>query len=182
MASLRPGDPADADTTLGPLSSGRALNLLLDQIERAKAGGATVVVGGRRIDRPGFYLEPTILTGITEDNPIYREELFGPVAAFYSVKDEAEAVRVANGTPYGLGASVFTADTERGREVAGQIDSGMVFVNRPFGTAPELPFGGVKNSGFGRELSEAGFEEFVNKKLVNTHPVGTHPFGAAAAA
>jgi succinate-semialdehyde dehydrogenase/glutarate-semialdehyde dehydrogenase len=182
MASLQAGDPSDADTTLGPLSSERALNLLLDQIERAKAGGASVAIGGRRIDRPGFYLEPTILTGITEDNPIYREELFGPVAAFYTVKDEAEAVRVANGTPYGLGGSVFTGDTERGRKVACQIDSGMVFINRPFGTAPELPFGGAKNSGFGRELSEAGFQEFVNKKLVKTDSVGTPPFGAAAAA
>jgi succinate-semialdehyde dehydrogenase/glutarate-semialdehyde dehydrogenase len=98
------------------------------------------------------------------------------------VRDEAEAVHLANATSYGLGASVLTADPEHGRKVAAQIESGMVFVNRPFGTAPNLPFGGVKNSGFGRELSEAGFEEFVNKKLVNVEPAGTHPFAPVAAA
>ncbi|WP_158810926.1 NAD-dependent succinate-semialdehyde dehydrogenase [Beijerinckia sp. L45] len=182
MASLKAGDPADANTSLAPLSSERALNLLLDQIARAKAGGATVALGGNRIDRPGFYLEPTILTGVTEDNPVFFEELFGPVATIFSVKDEAEAIQLANNTPYGLGASVFTADTGRGRKVAAQIESGMVFVNRPFGTEPQLPFGGNKNSGFGRELSEAGFDEFVNKKLVHTDPVNTHPFAAIAGA
>jgi succinate-semialdehyde dehydrogenase / glutarate-semialdehyde dehydrogenase len=181
MESLKAGDPADADTTLAPLSSERALNRLLDQIARAKAAGATVVTGGHRINRPGFYLEPTILAGVTPDNPAFYEEFFGPVATVFSVKDEAEAVRLANDTPYGLGASIFTADTKHGREVAARIDSGMVFVNRPFGTEPQLPFGGVKNSGFGRELSEAGFEEFVNKKLVHTDAAGTHPFSQIAA-
>jgi succinate-semialdehyde dehydrogenase / glutarate-semialdehyde dehydrogenase len=176
LAALQPGDPADPATSLGPLSSERALERLQDQIRRAQAGGARVVLGGKRINRPGFYLEPTVLTGISRDNPVYAEELFGPVAAFYPVKDEAAAIQVANDTPYGLGASVFTANPERGRRLAARIDSGMVFINRPFGTAPELPFGGVKNSGFGRELSEAGFEEFVNRKLVNTDPAGTHPF------
>jgi succinate-semialdehyde dehydrogenase/glutarate-semialdehyde dehydrogenase len=182
MATMKPGDPAEATTTLGPLSSERALNLLLGQIERAKSGGANVVCGGRRIDHSGFYLEPTILTDITEQNPMYVEELFGPVAAFYVVDDEAAAIRLANDTPFGLGGSIFTADIERGQRVASQIESGMVFINQPFGTLPELPFGGVKNSGFGRELSEFGFDEFVNKKLIKVAPVGSPPFGPAKAA
>ena len=182
MATLQAGDPAQAETTLPPLASERGLDRLLDQIERAKAGGARVVSGGRRINRPGFFLEPTVLTDITKTNPIYKEELFGPVACFYTVEDEAEAIKLANDTPYGLGASVLTAKPERGQKIAAQIDSGMVFVNRPFGTTAELPFGGVKNSGFGRELSEVGIDEFVNKKLVHSDPVGTHPFGPPAEA
>jgi succinate-semialdehyde dehydrogenase / glutarate-semialdehyde dehydrogenase len=182
MGALTAGNPSDPKTTLGPLSSERALNLLLAQIELAKKDGGTVALGGRRLDRPGFYLEPTVLTGITEHNAIYKQELFGPVAAFYVVEDEAEAVQLANATPFGLGASVFTAEIERGRKVAAKIESGMVFINQPFRTAAELPFGGVKNSGFGRELSEFGFDEFVNKKLINIAPAGASPFGPARAA
>ncbi|MGF6368955.1 NAD-dependent succinate-semialdehyde dehydrogenase [Paraburkholderia sp. 32] len=182
MSGLEPGDPSDENTVLGPIASERTLNNLLDQIARAEAGGALIAHGGKRIDRTGFYLEPTILTNITESNPAYREEFFGPVVSFYVVDDEAHAVRLANDNPYGLGGSVLTADSAHGREIASRIESGMVFVNRPFGTAPQLPFGGVKNSGFGRELSAVGFDEFVNKKLVHVDPVGTHPFGPAAAA
>lgn len=181
LSALKIGDPKDGGTTLGPVSSERALKLLLDQIERAKSAGASVVVGGNRMDRPGYYLEPTVLSGITEANPIYVEELFGPVASFYVVDDEAEAIRLANATPFGLGASVFTADIERGRRVATLIESGMVFVNQPAWTAPQLPFGGVKNSGFGRELSELGFGEFVNQKLINVAPAGSPPWGPVQA-
>jgi succinate-semialdehyde dehydrogenase / glutarate-semialdehyde dehydrogenase len=177
MAALKPGDPADRSTFLAPISSERALENLLGQIELACKNGATVAVGGKRIDRPGFYLEPTVLTNVTEKNPIYTQELFGPVACFYVVKDEREAVRLANAVPYGLGGSVFTADIERGREIASQIESGMVFINQPIRTQAELPFGGVKNSGFGRELSELGFDEFVNKKLTTVAPVGSPPLG-----
>jgi len=177
MASLKPGDPADRSTSLAPISSERQLETLLGQIELARKNGATVAVGGKRIDRPGFYLEPTVLTDITENNPIYTQELFGPVACFYVVKDETEAIRLANATPFGLGGSVFTADVDRGHKVATQIETGMVFINQPFRTTAELPFGGVKNSGFGRELSELGFGEFVNKKLVNIAPVGSPPLG-----
>jgi succinate-semialdehyde dehydrogenase/glutarate-semialdehyde dehydrogenase len=177
MAALKPGDPADRSTSLAPISSERALDNLLGQIELARNNGATVAVGGKRIDRPGFYLEPTVLTNVTEKNPIYTQELFGPVACFYVVKDEREAVRLANAVPYGLGGSVFTADVERGRKIASQIDSGMVFINQPIRTQAELPFGGVKNSGFGRELSELGFDEFVNKKLTTVAPVGSPPLG-----
>ena len=132
------------------------------------AGGAEVVLGGNRIDRPGAYLEATILTGIKPDNPIYYEELFGPVAAFYRVDDEEEAIRLANDSPFGLGGSVFTSDVERGQRVADEIDTGMVFINHPTWTTPNLPFGGVKHSGYGRELSELGISEFVNKKLIRT--------------
>ncbi|WP_114969427.1 NAD-dependent succinate-semialdehyde dehydrogenase [Rhodoferax ferrireducens] len=180
MASLKTGDPQDPCTTLGPLSSEKALNLLLDQIELAKRNGGRVALGGGRIDRPGFYLEPTVLTDISRDNPIYTQELFGPVASFYVVENEEEAIRLANATPYGLGASVFTADVERGRKVAAKIDSGMVFINQPAWTAAELPFGGIKNSGFGRELSELGFGEFVNEKLINVAPAGSPPWGPVA--
>jgi succinate-semialdehyde dehydrogenase / glutarate-semialdehyde dehydrogenase len=182
MAALQTGDPADPATTVAPLSSERALKLLLDQIERAVSQGARIACGGKRVERPGFYLQPTVLTDISPRNSVFAEELFGPVAAFHVVEDEAAAIALANGTPYGLGASVFTADTERGERVAAQIDSGMVFINQPFGTAAELPFGGVKRSGFGRELSQLGFDEFVNKKLIRVAPVGASPFGPARAA
>jgi succinate-semialdehyde dehydrogenase/glutarate-semialdehyde dehydrogenase len=182
MAALETGDPTDPATAVAPVSSERALNLLLEQIERATSHGARIACGGKRVERPGFYLQPTILTDITPQNPVFAEELFGPVAAFHVVEDEAAAIALANGTPFGLGASVFTADTERGERVAAQIDSGMVFVNQPFGTSAELPFGGVKRSGFGRELSQLGFDEFVNKKLIKVAPVGVPPFGPARAA
>jgi succinate-semialdehyde dehydrogenase / glutarate-semialdehyde dehydrogenase len=177
MAALKPGDPADRSTSLAPISSERALENLLAQIEIARKNGATVAVGGKRIDRPGFYLEPTVLTGVSQNNPIYTQELFGPVACLYVVKDEREAIRLANATSFGLGGSVFTADVEHGRKVATQIESGMVFINQPIRTQAELPFGGVKNSGFGRELSELGFDEFVNKKLITVAPVGSPPRG-----
>lgn len=177
MTALRPGDPLDTDTTLGPVSSERALTGLLDQIEAAKASGARVVTGGGRIERPGFYLEPTVLTDIDTVNPAYTMEFFGPVISFYVVDSVEDAVRLANDTPFGLGASVFTADTTHGREVAARIESGMVFINQPAWTGPELPFGGVKRSGFGRELGELGFGEFVNRKVVNVAAPGSGPWG-----
>jgi succinate-semialdehyde dehydrogenase/glutarate-semialdehyde dehydrogenase len=154
---------------------------LVKQIEDAREAGATVVLGGQRIDRPGFYLEATILTDISPDNPVYLQELFGPVISFYVVDTEEEAIRLANVIPYGLGGSVFTGDLARGERVALQIDSGMAFVNHPTWTAPELPFGGVKNSGYGRELSELGFGEFVNHKLIAISPVGAPPPGVSEA-
>jgi len=177
LGSLQAGDPANPETTLGPLSSEKALDLLLDQIRIAKDGGAQVILGGDRINRPGYYLEPTILTGIDQKNPASVLEFFGPVASFYVVDTEDEAIEVANATPFGLGASVFTNDVDRGRRVARQIESGMVYINQPAWTAPEIPFGGTKNSGFGRELSELGFGEFVNRKLVNAAPAGARPWG-----
>lgn len=177
MASLKAGDPQDSNTTLGPLSSEKTLNTLLNQIALAKQWGGKIALGGKRIDRPGFYIRPTVLTDIDHNNPIFTQELFGPVASFHIVKNEEEAIRLANSTPFGLGASVFTADIEYGRKIATKIDSGMVFVNQPVWTSAELPFGGIKNSGYGRELSELGFGEFVNQKLINIAPAISPPWG-----
>ena len=175
MGALKAGDPGVAGTTLGPVSSESAMKHLLDQIGAAKAAGATVALGGGRVSRPGFYVEATILTNIASDNPVFSQELFGPVASVYVVADEEEAIALANATPFGLGGSVFTGDLDRGRRLATRIESGMAFVNHPTWTAPELPFGGIKNSGYGRELSDLGFGEFVNRRLLSVSPVGAPP-------
>ncbi|CAG9207759.1 Succinate-semialdehyde dehydrogenase (NADP(+)) [Paraburkholderia sabiae] len=166
FAAIKVGDPTDEATTLGPLVSERALEGLLRQIDEAKAAGARIVSGGKRVDRPGFYLEPTIVTDIDEDNPLYQQEAFGPVLSFYVVDSEDEAIRLANATKYGLGAFVFDTDVEHAKQVASRIESGMVYINSCFADSPGLPFGGIKNSGFGRELSELGIGEFLNRKLV----------------
>ena len=166
MAALKPGDPMDQTTTLGPLSTEAALAQLLNQVKRAVAKGATVVMGGKRIDRPGSFMQPTILTNIKPGNPAFREEFFGPVALLFRVKHEDEAVALANDSDFGLGGSVFTKDVARGKRVASRIDTGMVFINHPTWTTADLPFGGIKHSGYGRELSRMGIQEFVNKKLV----------------
>ncbi len=166
LESFKPGDPMDKATTLAPLSSESALLNLLDQVQRAVAGGAHVELGGARLDHPGAFMQPTILTNIKPDNPVYYEEFFGPVALFFSVADENAAIALANDSPFGLGGAVFTKDIERGKRVARRIETGMVFINRPASSAPDLPFGGIKNSGYGRELSSAGIQEFVNKKLI----------------
>jgi succinate-semialdehyde dehydrogenase/glutarate-semialdehyde dehydrogenase len=168
MNNLTCGDPAESATTLGPLVSEHALEGLLRQIEEAQAHGARVVTGGKRIDRPGFYLEPTVITDISEDNPLYQQETFGPVASFYVVDSVQEAIDLANSTKFGLGACVFSKDLDRANEVAAKLECGMVFINSGPYSAPEVPFGGVKNSGYGRELSDLGFGEFVNKKLIRT--------------
>jgi succinate-semialdehyde dehydrogenase/glutarate-semialdehyde dehydrogenase len=171
FASLPVGDPADETTVLGPLSSERALHGLLQQIEQAKAAGARIVYGGRRIERPGFFLEPTIITDIAEENPLYQQEAFGPVLSFYVVDSEKEAIRLANDTRYGLGAFVFDADLAHAKEVAAQIEAGMVYINSCFVDSPYLPFGGVKNSGFGREMAELGIGEFLNRKMIRVAEV-----------
>jgi succinate-semialdehyde dehydrogenase / glutarate-semialdehyde dehydrogenase len=166
FAALKVGDPTDETTAIGPLVSEPALEGLLKQIENAKAAGALIVHGGKRIDRPGFYLEPTIITDIAETNPLYQQESFGPVLSFYVVNSEEEAIKLANATKYGLAAFVFDADIEHARRVASRIEAGMVYINSCFVDSAGLPFGGVKNSGFGRELSELGIGEFLNRKLV----------------
>ena len=166
LEALKAGDPMDQATTLGPLSTEGALLKLLAQIDKAVAQGATLVLGGARIDRPGAFMQPTILSNIRPDNSAYREEFFGPVALFFRVKNEDEAVNLANDSEFGLGGSVFTKDLKRGKRIASRIDTGMVFVNHPTWTSPELPFGGIKNSGYGRELSSVGIQEFVNQKLI----------------
>jgi succinate-semialdehyde dehydrogenase / glutarate-semialdehyde dehydrogenase len=165
FAAIKVGDPTDESTVLGPIVSERALQGLLKQIEDARAAGARIVHGGKRVDRPGFFLEPTIVTNIAKDNPLYGQEAFGPVLSFYIVDSEDDAVNLANDTSYGLGGYVFDADVEHARQVASRIDSGMVYINSCFADSPGLPFGGVKNSGFGRELSEIGMGEFLNRKL-----------------
>ena len=171
LSSLKAGDPMEKGTTLGPLSTESALVKLLDQVDRAIKNGAKLVIGGKRVNRPGSYMEPTILSDITPENPAFREEFFGPVALFFRVKNEDEAIALANNSEFGLGGSVFTKDIERGKRVASRVETGMMFVNHPTWTTADLPFGGVKNSGYGRELSSLGIQEFVNKKLVRVAPI-----------
>ncbi|MEM5402839.1 NAD-dependent succinate-semialdehyde dehydrogenase [Paraburkholderia unamae] len=166
FAAIKVGDPTDESTVLGPLVSERALQGLLKQIEEAQAAGARIVHGGKRVARPGFYLEPTIITDIAKDNPLYQQEAFGPVLSFYVVDSEEEAIELANDSKYGLGAFVFDTDVEHAKLVASRLEAGMVYINSCFADSPGLPFGGVKNSGFGRELSELGIGEFLNRKLV----------------
>lgn len=175
LTGLRVGDPMDKETQLGPLSSEGAAVQLADQVKRTADAGAKVLLGGKRIDRPGAFIEATILTDIKPGMAAYHEELFGPVASFYKVKDEKAAIVLANDSPFGLGCSVFTSDKKRGERVAEQIETGMVFINHPTWTQPDLPFGGTKGSGYGRELSALGIEEFVNKKLIRTSAL-TDPF------
>ena len=170
LQGFEPGDPLDPQTTLAPLSSASALKTLLGQVEAAVGHGARVLVGGKCIDgQAGEFMQPTILTDVDAKNPAYQQEFFGPVALFFSVPDEAAAVALANDSPFGLGGSVFTQDIERGKRVARQIDTGMVFINSSAVSSPELPFGGVKNSGYGRELSAAGIQEFINRKLIRVN-------------
>jgi len=166
LGALKAGDPMDEKTTLGPLSSESALLQLLKQVDNAVAKGAKLVMGGKRIDRPGSYMAPTILTDIKPGNPAFRDEFFGPVAMFFRVKDEDEAIALANDSDFGLGGSVWCKDTERGKRVASRVETGMMFINNIDWSDAELPFGGIKNSGYGRELGDMGIQEFVNKKLV----------------
>ena len=166
MGGLKTGDPMDETTTLAPLSSNEALDKLVDQVDRAVVKGARVVMGGKRVGGSGAFMQPTILTDIRPGNPAYSEEFFGPVALFFRVPDEDAAVALANDSSFGLGGSVFTKDVARGKRLASRIDTGMVFINHPTWTAADLPFGGIKQSGYGHELSSAGIQEFVNKRLV----------------
>lgn len=163
---VKMGDPLDESTTLGPLSSKDALETLTKQVDEAVKNGATLHYGGKPVDHKGNFFEPTILTNITRDNPAYFEEFFGPVAQIYVVKNDDEAVKLANDSHYGLGGAIFSQNIERAKGLASRIETGMVYINSLTDTAPELPFGGVKRSGFGRELSDLGIKEFVNQKLV----------------
>lgn len=168
LALLEPGDPMNEKTSKGPMSQEVALLDLLKQVDVAVAHGAKLVVGGQRIDRPGFFMETTILSDITPSNPAFHQEFFGPVALFFRVKDEDAAIALANNSDFGLGGSVFTQDIERGKRVASRVNTGMMFINNIDWTDAELPFGGIKNSGYGRELGDMGIQQFVNKKLVRS--------------
>ncbi len=163
---LRPGDPAErSDGTFAPLSSRAAAERLAEQVEDAVSKGATLHAGGVLADGPAAYYSPAVLTGITENMRAFREELFGPVAVVYSVSSDDEALALANDSDYGLGGAVFSTDTERATKVAARLEVGMSNVNTPAGEGAEVPFGGVKRSGFGRELGPLGMDEFVNKRM-----------------
>jgi succinate-semialdehyde dehydrogenase / glutarate-semialdehyde dehydrogenase len=168
LATTKIGNPMQRDTNLGPLASEKARNTLIDQVNRSVKAGATLVRGGKGVDGAGFFFEPAILTGIEKGNPAYSQEFFGPVFLIFKAKTEEEAIALANDTPFGLASTVFSEDKGRAARVATEIDAGMVFINHPAWTAPDLPFGGVKHSGYGRELSRLGIQEFVNKKLIST--------------
>lgn len=163
FTSATPGDPMVDGTVLGPLSSEAAARTLQSQLDRAVSQGATVAAGG---PRNGNYFPATVLTEIDPTNDVYHEEFFGPVASVYRVANEAEAIELANDTPFGLGSFVFTTDPEQAMRVADGIEAGMVFVNVVAADGAELPFGGVKRSGSGRELGRFGADEFVNKKMI----------------
>jgi succinate-semialdehyde dehydrogenase/glutarate-semialdehyde dehydrogenase len=163
LTKVEPGDPTSADSAIGPLSSTAAADRLEAQVKETLDAGAKLAAGG---GRDGNFFKTAVITDITKDNPGYTEEFFGPVAQVYKVGSEAEAIELANDTPYGLGSYVFTSDSEQALRVADQIDAGMVFINVVGAEGVELPFGGVKASGFGRELGTFGTDEFVNKKLI----------------
>ncbi|MFO7653940.1 MAG: NAD-dependent succinate-semialdehyde dehydrogenase [Candidatus Krumholzibacteriia bacterium] len=172
MAGLKLGDPLDEATEVGAIVNEGALDELIEQIDDAVHRGAHVLAGGQRADRAGIFLEPTVLSGVAQDMRVIREEVFGPVAPVIVVEDEDEAVRVANDSPFGLGGSVWTRDLERGERVARRLASGTVFVNSITKSDPRMPFGGIKQSGIGRELSWFGLREFCNIKGLNIYEHG----------
>ncbi|WP_448252054.1 NAD-dependent succinate-semialdehyde dehydrogenase [Ottowia oryzae] len=167
VAGLKAGDPMDPATTLAPLSSQGAADEVKEKIRQAVAHGATATEVGPKVPTQGAFVQPTILTNVTPDNPAYHQEFFGPVSMIWRAKDEADAVRIANDSPYGLRGSVFTRDEKRGEAVARKISTGMVFINQPTRVKADMPFGGVRRSGYGRELINLGINEFVNHKLIN---------------
>jgi succinate-semialdehyde dehydrogenase/glutarate-semialdehyde dehydrogenase len=177
------GDPTDRATDVGPLARGDLRETLARQVEESRAMGARVVVGGFSLDRRGYYYAPTVLDGVSAAMPAFREETFGPVAAVVRARDAEEAVRLANDSEYGLGAALWTRDTEKAKQLARRIQAGSVFINGMVASDSRLPFGGVKRSGYGRELSAFGIREFTNIQTVWVGPAkdaATQPPAVAA--
>ena len=166
MRSLKIGDPFDETTEIGPLATEQILNGVHQQVQKSIAAGAKLLTGGNRIAGPGFFYEPTVLVDVPRNSPAFREEVFGPVAAVFRVRDSAEAIELANDSRFGLAASAWTNDQTEQELFASELDSGMVFINAMSASDPRLPFGGVKRSGFGRELGAAGIREFMNAKTI----------------
>jgi succinate-semialdehyde dehydrogenase/glutarate-semialdehyde dehydrogenase len=166
IAALTVGDPMDPDTQVGPLATESGLQDVADYVEDARSKGATVVVGGKRVDRPGWFYEPTLVTGVTPEMAVHAEEVFGPVAALYTVASLDEAIEIANSHPYGLGANLWSEDEAERAQFVRDIESGMAFINGMVTSYNELPFGGIKQSGYGRELTELGMRAFMNVKTV----------------
>lgn len=166
FSKVKMGDPLDSATTLAPLSSKKAKDKLQAQVDLAVKNGAKVYYGNQPVDLPGQFFMPTILTNITPDNPIFDQEMFGPIASVYKVDTEEEAIALANNSSYGLGNTIFSSNYKHAERVAAQIETGMSWINDGWASLPELPFGGVKHSGYGRELSGYGIEEFMNKHLI----------------
>lgn len=176
VAKLKIGDPTERDTNIGPMARENLMTGLHDQVERTLKAGATLKTGGKPLDREGFYYPPTVLDNVTPDMVAFCEETFGPVAAIIRVKDAEEAIKLANQTEFGLGSAIWTTDIERARKLARDIDAGAVFINGMVASDPRYPFGGIKRSGYGRELGVYGIREFVNIKTVWIGPaVGTVP-------
>lgn len=170
MAAMRPGDPRDDDSSFGPLVSQNAVAQLAEQVQEAVDKGATARTGGAPLAGPGAFFPATVLTDVQPGMRAYQEELFGPVAVVHKVADADEAVRLANDSPFGLGAAVFHDDVDEALAIADRLDTGMVWINEREGGGPSLPFGGTKRSGFGRELGPDGFSEFLNRKLIHLPP------------
>ncbi len=166
VAGLKTGNPLDESNDLGPLARADLVDELERQVRESVRLGAAVLAGGNRIKGPGFFFQPTVLEGVRPGMPAYDEELFGPVAALIRADDEEDALRIANDTPFGLGASIWTANREKAEALAARVEAGSVFINGMVKSDPRLPFGGIKMSGFGRELSSYGIKEFVNIKTV----------------
>jgi len=166
MRTLKIGDPLDETTEIGPLATVGILNGVQEQVQKSIAAGARLLTGGNRVHGPGFFYEPTVLVDIPKESPAYREEIFGPVASIFRVRDAAEAIETANDSSFGLGASAWTSDRNEQELFASELESGMVFINAMVASDPRLPFGGAKRSGFGRELGAHGIREFTNMKTI----------------
>ena len=166
MAALNVGDPMDENTDMGPLATTQILEDVSGQVEKSVEAGAKVLTGGKKGDGPGNYYPPTVLTDIPKDSPAYREEIFGPVASLFRVRDIDEAITLANDSDFGLSSSAWTSDPAEQERFVDEMEAGMTYINRMTESTPEIPFGGIKNSGYGRELSHFGIHEFMNPKTV----------------